>query len=53
MLTEYIAAAMATAEFKVREDTPGIDGHLTDCPGVWALGATQAACQAELESVLG
>lgn len=52
MLTDYIAAAMATATFEPLEDQPEIYGEVPGCPGVWATGITEAHCRAELQSVL-
>lgn len=52
MLTEYINAAMATAEFEQLEDQPELFGRIPPCQGVWAIGMTEDACREELRSVL-
>ncbi|MYC07858.1 MAG: type II toxin-antitoxin system HicB family antitoxin [Chloroflexi bacterium] len=51
MLTDYIAAAMRQAEYKVLED----DTYWGETPplrGVWANADSLKECEKELESVL-
>ena len=52
MLPEYIAAAMATAEFELDDDPPGFIGTLSGCQGVWAVAPDKESCLEELRSVL-
>ena len=52
MLTEYINAAMATAEFEQLEDSTEIYGEIPRCEGLWAVGESEAECREELRSSL-
>ena len=51
MLTEYIAAAMRQAEYKMLEDET-YWGEIPPLRGVWANADTLKECEGELESVL-
>ncbi len=52
MLTDYINAAMATAEFEQLEDSTEIYGEIPRCEGLWAVGDTEDECREELRSAL-
>ncbi len=51
MLTEYIAAAMRKAEYKMLEDKT-YWGEIPPLQGVWANADSLKECEEELESVL-
>ena len=51
MLTKYIQAAMAQAEFKLLEDGTYF-GEIPPCQGVWSNDASLKACLIELQEVL-
>ena len=51
MLTDYIAAAMRQAEYKVLEDDT-YWGEIPPLRGVWANADSLKECEKELESVL-
>jgi predicted RNase H-like HicB family nuclease len=51
MLTDYIQAAMATAEYEILEDGTHY-GHVPPCKGVLANAATQQDCESLLQEVL-
>ena len=51
MLTDYIAAAMRRAEYKLLEDDT-YWGEIPPLQGVWANADSLKECKAELESVL-
>ncbi len=51
MLSDYIAAAMDEARYERRPDKTWY-AEIPQTPGVWATGATQEACRAELREVL-
>ena len=51
MLSEYIAAAMRGAEYKMLEDKT-YWGEIPLLQGVWANADSQKECEEELESVL-
>ncbi len=52
MLTAYIQAALRHAKYEMIEDRQPFYGHIPECPGVWAAGATLEDCREELQSVL-
>jgi len=52
VITEYIAAAMAKAQFEILEDGEGIYGSIPGFPGLWAEGDTSEECRKELQSAL-
>ena len=51
MLTDYIAAAMRRAEYKMLEDDT-YWGEIPPLQGVWANADSLKECEEELESVL-
>ena len=51
MLTAYIQAAMALADYERLEDGTYY-GEIPDCPGVWSDGATLEECRNTLQEVL-
>jgi len=51
MLTKYIQAAMAQAEFKLLEDGTYF-GEIPPCQGVWSNDASLKVCLIELQEVL-
>lgn len=51
IITEYIARAMADAEYDKLDDG-SFSGRLPACTGVIAFGATLAVCETELHSTL-
>ena len=51
MLTDYIAAAMRLAEYKMLEDDT-YWGEIPPLQGVWANADSLKECEEELESVL-
>jgi len=51
MLTRYIEAAMAQAQYTQLEDGTFV-GKIPPCPGVIAFAETRPQCQMELRSVL-
>ena len=52
MLTAYIDAAMRHAQVEWLPDDGEWYGHIPETPGVWATGATEETCRAELREVL-
>jgi hypothetical protein len=52
MISDYINAAMATAEFEILPEDKTFYGRIPFCQGVWANEATLSSCQSELRSVL-
>jgi predicted RNase H-like HicB family nuclease len=52
MLTRYIEAAMRHAETEWLADDGVYYGHIPGLDGVWADGATDAACLTTLREVL-
>jgi hypothetical protein len=52
MLTEYIEAAMAHAQYEVIEDGT-VYGEIPGLQGVWGNAATHAACVDELRDASG
>lgn len=52
MITQYIAAAMAKANYKVLDDGEGIFASIPGFPGLWAEGSTADECREELQSAL-
>ncbi|MBI2871627.1 MAG: type II toxin-antitoxin system HicB family antitoxin [Chloroflexi bacterium] len=51
LLSTYIHEAMERASYKVLEDGTYF-GEIPGLQGVWASGATQVECHAELQEVL-
>jgi predicted RNase H-like HicB family nuclease len=51
MLTEYIEAAMAHAQYETLEDGT-VYGEIPGLSGVWGNAATQTACVDELRDAL-
>jgi predicted RNase H-like HicB family nuclease len=51
MLTDYIQAAMAQANYEILEDGTYY-GEIPSCQGVYANAPTLEACRAELQEVL-
>jgi predicted RNase H-like HicB family nuclease len=51
MLTAYIQAAMAIAEYEILEDETYY-GHIPPCKGVLANATTQQDCESLLREVL-
>jgi len=51
MITEYIAAAMQRAKYKILEDGAYF-GWIEDLSGVWSNGTSLNLCQQELQSVV-
>jgi predicted RNase H-like HicB family nuclease len=51
MLTAYIQAAMAQAQYELLEDGT-FYGEIPRCPGVYANASTLATCLKELQEVL-
>ncbi len=52
MLTAYIEAAMARAQFERLADEGTYYGEIPGFQGVWANAPTPQACRAELQEVL-
>ena len=52
MLTTYIEAAMKHARFAFLDEDQEWYGEILELPGVWAVGQTEGACRAELQSTL-
>lgn len=52
MFSNYVAAAMRHATYEIIDDPEPYYGHIPELQGVWATGATLAACQEELQSSL-
>ena len=52
MLTAYIEAAMRHARYEYLDDDREWYGSIPELPGVWATGATEDDCRAELRSAL-
>ena len=52
MIRQYIAAAMAKAEYKMYEEDGSFFGRIPGFQGVWANNDTLEECRAELEDVL-
>lgn len=52
MLTDYIAAAMRKAKYKILEGSEGFFGQISGFGGLWANAKTLEACRDELRSVL-
>jgi predicted RNase H-like HicB family nuclease len=52
MLTAYIEAAMKHARFEYLDEDREWCGEIPELAGVWAVGASEAACRAELQSTL-
>jgi predicted RNase H-like HicB family nuclease len=51
VLTRYLETAMATARLEKLDDGSWY-AEIPACPGVWATGADQGSCLAELREVL-
>jgi predicted RNase H-like HicB family nuclease len=51
MLTEYIAAAMKRADYKLLEDNTYY-GEIPCCEGVWSNHSTLEGCREELQETL-
>jgi predicted RNase H-like HicB family nuclease len=52
MLSEYIAAAMKRAQYKIIEDDSTYFGEIPGFQGVWSNAATLEDCREELREVL-
>ena len=52
ILSEYVTAAMAHAEYERFEEDGSYGGHVAGCPGVVAFGATREDCEGSLRSVV-
>ncbi len=52
MIREYIASAMAKAQYDILEDDNSFYGSIPECNGVWANAPTLEECRRELEEVL-
>ncbi|HUF53636.1 MAG TPA: type II toxin-antitoxin system HicB family antitoxin [Dehalococcoidia bacterium] len=52
MLTEYIAAAMKRAKYKILEDDGTYFGEIPGFRGVWSNADTLEDCRQELQEVL-
>jgi predicted RNase H-like HicB family nuclease len=52
MLTEYIAAAMKRAQYKIIEDDGTFFGEIPGFPGVWSNADTLEQCRTQLQEVL-
>jgi predicted RNase H-like HicB family nuclease len=52
MLTEYVAAAMRKAKYKILNGGEGFFGEIPACKGAWANARTLEACREELREVL-
>ena len=52
MLTAYIRAAMAQAEYEILPDDGTHYGEIPELQGVWANASTLDACREELQEVL-
>ena len=52
MIREYIAAAMAKAEYEILCDDGSFFGRIPGFQGAWANNDTLEECRAELEEVL-
>lgn len=48
MLTEYIHAALETAEYEIIDDPEPYYGHVPALQGVWATDTTLEACRRNL-----
>ena len=52
MIRQYIAAAMATAEYEILSDDGSFYGEIPGFQGVYSNADTLEECRAELEDVL-
>jgi predicted RNase H-like HicB family nuclease len=52
MLTEYVAAAMRKAKYKILKGGEGFFGEIPACKGAWANAHSLEACREELREVL-
>lgn len=52
MLTEYVAAAMRKAKYKILKGGEGFFGEIPGFRGVWANARALEACRDELREVL-
>lgn len=52
MMQAWLDAAMARAVFELIENDPPWFGSVPECPGAWAVGATEAECRGELREAL-
>lgn len=52
MLTEYVAAAMREAKYKILRGGEGFFGEIKGFKGAWANARTLEACRDELREVL-
>ncbi len=52
MLTDYIRAAMAKAQYEILPEDKTYFGEIPGVQGVWANEDTLEACREELQSVL-
>jgi len=52
MLTEYIAAAMKRAQYKILEDDRTYFGEIPGFQGVWANADSLEECRTELQEAL-
>ena len=52
MIRQYIAAAMATAEYEILSDDGSFYGEIPGFQGVYYVAETLEECRAELEDVL-
>ncbi len=52
MITEYIAAALGKAKYKILDGNEGYFGEVPGFDGLWASARTLESCREELRSTL-